>query len=69
MTNKIDEKQIYKVIEDIKAVGEDQKTNRRLKEPEEAEVEQYNEWITPRRKDIPKPKRRLKGKEPKKFRN
>ena len=60
--SEVEKKQIYKVIEDIKAAGEEQKTNKRLKETEETEEEQYNEWITPRRKDIPKPKRRLKGK-------
>ena len=56
--------QTYRDIEDIEAAGEEQKTNRRVNEPKEAEEEQYNECVTPRRKDIPKPKRMLLRKEP-----
>jgi len=60
-----EEEQIYKGTEDIVASGEEQKTNRRLRKPKEAEEEQYNECVTPRRKGISKPKRILKAKRPK----
>ena len=59
-----EEEQIYKGTEDIVAAGEEKKTNRRLRESKEAE-EQYNEWVTPRRKGISKSKRILKEKKPK----
>jgi len=59
------EEQIYKGTEDISAAGEEQKTNRRLREPREVEEEQNNNWVTPRRKGLTKPKRILKEKRPK----